>query len=296
MKSFDHVNDLVFSAVTDCLAKGKNVSPRDLGSMEICAQSFSLSNPRARLTSFENRNWSWPLAIGEFCWHLRGDRSLDALTYYAPSWKKFSDNGNTIEGSCYGYKAFDRSNPASQWAYCRDLLLNDPDSRRAVMIFDDINEINPFTRDKSCLTSIQFLQRDCKLNLIVNMRSNDIYLGLPYDIYLFTMIHELMALDLNCELGIYYHFVGSLHIYDKDIEKVNRNFSRPIAVDSMNAIPSLDELNSFLHYEEQIRLGRAVNFHHMNDYWKCQLDALVDHRSRKSEACSIAGTSVAALG
>ena len=67
---------------------------------------------------------------------------------------------------------------------------------------------------------LQFLIRKDKLNLITTMRSNDAYLRMPYDLYTFTMLQEIMADKLGIDVGTYTHVVNSLHIYKKDINIV----------------------------------------------------------------------------
>ena len=48
------------------------------------------------------------------------------------------------------------------------------------------------------------------------MRSNDIFIGLPHDIFCFTMLQEIVARLLYVDLGTYKHAVGSLHLYKKN--------------------------------------------------------------------------------
>jgi thymidylate synthase len=60
---------------------------------------------------------------------------------------------------------------------------------------------------------MQFFIRDNRLHGLAYMRSNDAILGLPYDIFLFTMLQETMAATLVVELGEYHHYAGSLHLY-----------------------------------------------------------------------------------
>ena len=66
---------------------------------------------------------------------------------------------------------------------------------------------------------MQFILRNGKLDLIVTMRSNDIWLGLPYDLFNFTCMQIQMAMELGVEVGVYYHNAGSLHMYKRDVEK-----------------------------------------------------------------------------
>jgi len=51
------------------------------------------------------------------------------------------------------------------------------------------------------------------------MRSNDVWLGMPYDIWCFTCIQILIAQELGVEVGSYIHQPGSLHLYEKNWEK-----------------------------------------------------------------------------
>ena len=61
--------------------------------------------------------------------------------------------------------------------------------------------------------------RDGKLHLIVYMRSNDVIWGLPHDVFCFTMLQEIVARELEADLGLYRHMVGSLHLYEDNREE-----------------------------------------------------------------------------
>src|SRR5260370_41880706 len=51
------------------------------------------------------------------------------------------------------------------------------------------------------------------------MRSNDAWLGLPYDVFTFTRIQAYVAAAVGVEPGRYTHTVGSLHLYERDWER-----------------------------------------------------------------------------
>jgi hypothetical protein len=80
------------------------------------------------------------------------------------------------------------------------------------------------SKDVPCTISIQLLIRDRKLHMIVNMRSNDVVWGLPYDVFSFTCLQEAFLYMLQergvpvDDLGSYHHHAGSLHIYDTHFE------------------------------------------------------------------------------
>jgi thymidylate synthase len=87
------------------------------------------------------------------------------------------------------------------------------------------------------------------------MRSNDAFWGLPYDVFLFTMLQELFAAELNVELGRYHHSVGSLHLYQKHVRAAQtvlddsdwRNFEMP-------RLSKPEVLPQFLSAEHALRL------------------------------------------
>jgi thymidylate synthase len=51
------------------------------------------------------------------------------------------------------------------------------------------------------------------------MRSNDIWLGVPYDYFVFTSLQTKMAMELGVDVGEYTHFAGSLHLYKRDLDR-----------------------------------------------------------------------------
>lgn len=279
---FDGVDAVLSWATRQCLEFGLPVAPRHQPTYELLGASFVLSNPRARIPSSPERRWSLPLALGEFCWHLRGASDLGSLAYYAPRWRRYSDDGRTVTGSCYGKAAFGGDPGFSQWSFVKEILRSDPASRRAVLIFDQPKTTDAVTVDKACLTSMQFLIREDRLHAVVSMRSNDVFLGVPYDVFNFTMLHELMALDVGVELGSYVHFAGSLHLYETDIERAKRSFLGSAADKQVMApIPSVESARSFAQIEAAIREGDASRRFGLDKFWSPYVAALEEFRSAR---------------
>lgn len=78
------------------------------------------------------------------------------------------------------------------------------------------------THDVPCTCTLQFLNRSDGLELVTYMRSNDVYRGLPHDVFCFTLLQEWIACRLGVDVGTYKHAVGSLHLYDIDAELAQR--------------------------------------------------------------------------
>lgn len=75
------------------------------------------------------------------------------------------------------------------------------------------------SRDLPCTCTLQFLVERLHdgtelLGMVVNMRSNDINWGTPYDVPAFAAIQIAMAERFNLGVGTYTHIAGSLHYYE----------------------------------------------------------------------------------
>lgn len=218
---YQSIDEAQVAILDHLLAHGELTSPRGLPTLEGRAVSFTILDPRRRCVLNPARKWSLPLALGETCWHLSGSTAAKDLAYYAPVWESFADDEGQIRGSCYGSKMF--VGDPSPWQRLVKLLSADRESRRAILYFNDsVSHLAIDCRDAACATSIQFLIRGGKLDAVVCMRSNDAIWGLPYDVFLFTFLQELLAVSLGLELGRYHHIASSLHIYQRHVALASR--------------------------------------------------------------------------
>lgn len=172
-----------------------------------------LTNPRDNLVKSTIRNLSVDYAIGELLFYLSGSNRLRDISKYSKAWNHLSDDAETIN-SAYGHRIIHRFG-FNQWEHCKQLLQKDPSTRQAVIHIKDADP-RP-TKDLPCTLTLQYLLRDNCLHCTCNMRSNDIWLGFPYDVFTFTCLQTLMAMELGVELGAYTHIAGSLHLYRRHI-------------------------------------------------------------------------------
>jgi thymidylate synthase len=139
--------------------------------------------------------------------------------------------------------------------------------------------------DVPCCTTLQFLLRDGRLNLITYMRSNDIFTGFGYDIFFFTMLQELLACELEVALGWYQHVVGSLHLYDQDRRRALAAIESSPDLVVMPPMTNPADLKRVLHYEKEIRRGALLELAPRSDvseYWQPFLGVLLFHRYRRT--------------
>lgn len=193
---------------------GDRISPSKGKAKELTGVLIELTNPRARLSRTETRGKPYS-CLGELCWYLAKSNKLDFITYYIPRYKEYAD-GDEVYGG-YGPRLFDWRGLA-QLDKIAEILRKKPDSRQAVIQLFDGNDIVEKHEDVPCTCTLQFMLRRNKLHMFTNMRSNDVFIGLPHDFFCFTMLQEIMASSLSVELGTYKHAVGSLHLYDENID------------------------------------------------------------------------------
>ena len=177
-----------------------------------------IDDPTKNIMTNGIRKLSMRYAVGEMLWYLSGNPELKAIQNYTKAWDRMSDNGKTVNSN-YGFLIKDAYG-FDQYEYCKELLRRDMNSRQAIIhIKMPRNTIENPTNDLNCTVCLQFLVRDGKLYCTTYMRSNDLWLGFPYDVFQFTCIQIRMAMELGLNIGSYTHIAGSLHIYERDFKK-----------------------------------------------------------------------------
>ncbi|MBC6356719.1 hypothetical protein ERK19_05060 [Lactobacillus helsingborgensis] len=208
-----NIDELYIALSKRLLKNGEVVLPRGMKTYELLDTNLILTDPTKSFLTLRSRNLSLSYANGELVWYYTGNNKLSYMQHYSKKMKEFSDDGVTLSGA-YGPK-IKKSLPK-----ILKLFKKDPYTRRAVISLFDNNQNYLNSKDVPCTITLHFLIRNNKLDLFVNMRSNDFYLGLPYDIYSFSMLQVLVALELGLMPGNYHHHVDSLHFYERDKSKV----------------------------------------------------------------------------
>jgi len=212
------LDDLLDKAFKLLLKSKMRVSPTKGNTVEEHGVVLELTRPRARLSRAHEKGHVFS-CIGELFWYISCKQDLSSIQYYIPRYDEYAEPDGTIWGA-YGPRMF--GGERSQYEVVRDRLREKKDTRKAVIQLYSKDDILQEYKDVPCTCTLQFLVRDNFLHLVVYMRSNDVFLGFPHDVFAFTMMQEIMANDLGCRLGSYKHMVGSFHLYDRDRAKVER--------------------------------------------------------------------------
>lgn len=144
-------------------------------------------------------------------------------------WEKIANADGTIN-SAYGYLIWKNRSCRGHdtpWEWARRSLIADKDSRQAFIRFSLPEHQFVHNKDQVCTMHGNFLIRNNELHLTVVMRSNDLVLGLVYDLPWFCSLLDKMVAELkptypDLVKGTYTHIAHSMHIYDRDEVKVGR--------------------------------------------------------------------------
>ena len=254
--------------------------------IELTGVLLEITNPRARLSRTETRGKPFS-CLGELCWYLAKSNDIEFISYYIPKYPEYT-NDPTLSAA-YGPRFFQK-NGIDQVANVIRILESKSTSRRAVIQLFDATDLEVNTNDVPCTCTLQFLVRNNKLHLITNMRSNDVVLGLPHDVFSFTMLQEIIACTLSVGLGSYKHFVGSLHYYCKDITQTMEYLDEQYQSTelSMPPMPNCDPwkaIQRLLSEECKLRLCGISGYHSPSDldsYWLDLVNLLYIYRCSRS--------------
>lgn len=192
--------------------------PRGLKIKENINVKIEILNPYSNI--FKNYVRDVPLnyLAKELILYFSGTNKASDFVEASTFWNKIKNSDGTVN-SAYGHLLFN----LGQWHWAKFSLAKDKDSRQAIMHYNRPEHLNEDSKDIPCTICSQFFIRRNKLYLTTYMRSNDIFLGLTFDMPFFMLLMQCMRLELlnkypTLELGSYTHFDGSLHAYEKDFE------------------------------------------------------------------------------
>lgn len=240
---------------------------------EIMAALLTIKNPTARFSRTENRATLFS-CLGETLWYLSGSNRLNVIEYYIPHYREFLGlpHDAVVTTGAYGPRLRSPTG-VKQIEMVIDMLKRKRDTRQAVVQIFDSADLQNSTGDVPCTCTLQFLARGGSLHMLTTMRSNDAYLGLPHDVFAFTMIQELVARSISQEVGVYNHAVGSLHLYDAKErhakEYLDEGWQEKMTMPSMPAGDPWSSIEWLLETEALIRLGQgeSVNLDDADPYW-----------------------------
>jgi thymidylate synthase len=140
--------------------------------------------------------------------------------------KKYGDLGNV-----YGkqWRSWEGANGKTydQIAWVINEIKQNPSSRRLLVnawavdsVYEGLMQLPP------CHFCFQFYVLEGKLSCMFNMRSNDVFLGLPFNIASYALLTHLIAHECGLEVGDLIYTGADVHIYSNHIDQINLQMTR----------------------------------------------------------------------
>ncbi len=243
---FIHATEAWLNSIKHVYENGNTQFPRNIETKEILNDvcSFDMNAP---ICHHNLRKLSYKFMAAEAYWITSGSPLVEDIAPYNKHISDYTDDGYIFNGA-YG-PAF-----LSQVNFVVNTLFKDQMSRQAVMTIWHPNPIA--SKDHKCTVSLMFNIRDGRINTTVQMRSNDLILGRPYDMFNFTIMTLRILTLLNSRNNILLDgtkndiLLGTLtlnsmsaHIYARDFEIVERLNHSKYDYENTHFVPSESTMN-----------------------------------------------------
>ncbi len=193
--------------------------------------------------------------IHETLWFLKGDTNVKYLNDNGVHiWDEWADENGEL-GPVYGKQwirwSDEKGQEINQIEQVQDMLRNNPNSRRIMVSAWNVGDIQELIKGQksappACHTLFQFYVVDGKLSCQLYMRSNDVFLGMPFNIAQYAMLTMMMAQVTGLEPGEYIHTNGDVHLYQNHIEQAKLQLTRkPRKLPTMKLNPAVKDIFDF---------------------------------------------------
>jgi len=177
---------------------------------------------------------AWKSAIHELLWFYV--KRTNDVTYLKENNVKIWDEWTRLDGTigrAYGYQLGKLvpihrngervlTNQVEQLIWS---LKNDPASRRHIISLWNIDDLWDMPL-YPCVWHNQWLVKQGKLHLIVGVRSNDVALGQPFNVFQYYVLQRMIAQVTGYEMGTLTFNINDAHIYERHIDAISEQISR----------------------------------------------------------------------
>ena len=164
----------------------------------------------------------------EFEWFINGETNIQRFKdANVKIWDAWADENGDL-GPVYGYQMRNfNGSGGDQLKSVITSLKNDPDSRRHIISLWNPLQLHQMALPP-CYLYFQFFVEGDKLNMFVVQRSGDLFLGIPYDVALFTKILLYISEEVNLKANLLEISIVDAHIYNNQHEAIREYYKQGI--------------------------------------------------------------------
>lgn len=199
---------------------------------------FDLSRSFPLLTT---KKMSLKSILGELLWFISGSTNAIELEekYGCTIWKEWQQQDGRL-GKVYGHQwrnfgaydlidqdgvVFDYDKGFDQLKWLINEIKTNPTSRRLYVTATNPNDRYEQALD-CCHNYFQVVIKNGELNLHFQMRSSDVFLGLPYNIASYALLAHMLALETGYDVGELVYSGVDVHLYSNHIEQAKEQLTR----------------------------------------------------------------------
>ncbi len=213
----------------DVLSNGKFKQDRTgIGTYSVfCRQlRFNLQNGFPLLTT---KKLHTPSIIHELLWFISGQTNIQYLnTNGVRIWNEWADQDGEL-GPVYGHqwRAWDTQDgrQVDQLTNVIEQIKKNPSSRRLLVNAWNVGVIDQMALPP-CHYSFQFYVNDGVLNCLFNMRSVDVFLGLPFNIASYALLTMMVADQTGLIPGELVWSGADVHLYQNHLDQAQLQLTR----------------------------------------------------------------------
>ncbi|PHV70505.1 thymidylate synthase [Sporanaerobium hydrogeniformans] len=160
--------------------------------------------------------------------------------------KTYGDLGN-VYGKQWRHWEGSNGKVYDQIKWVINEIKHNPNSRRLLVnawdvasVYEGLMQLPP------CHFCFQFYVVDGKLSCLFNMRSNDVFLGLPFNIASYALLTHLIAHECGLEVGDLVYTGADVHLYANHLEQIKEQLSRtPRKLPTLKLNPAIQSVFDF---------------------------------------------------
>lgn len=211
--------------------------------------SLTFLNVDQEFPLLTTKKMAWKSILAETLWFLQGRSDLESLRADGCTWWDDWEKEDGTLGPVYGKQLRHWQKPDGtehdQLAWIIDEIKANPTSRRLVATMWNAGELEEMALPPCHGALMQFYVDGNFLDLHVNIRSSDLFLGLPTNIASYSLVLLILARETELKGRNLIVTLGDAHIYNNHMEAVRTQIRRkpsPLPQVAISGVESLDDL------------------------------------------------------
>lgn len=192
-----------------------------VGCRSLFNQSLSWNMSEGKFPMMTGRKMYEKVFKTEFDWFLNGETNIRRFQDAGVKiWDAWADENGDL-GPVYGHQMLNFNNQSvNQLEAVIDSLKNNPDSRRHIISLWNPAQINEMALPPCYLYFQFFVNHEGYLDMFVVQRSADLFLGVPYDIALFSQMLLYISEQTGLKAGSVDLQMVDAHIYENQLDAI----------------------------------------------------------------------------